>query len=47
MSLRHLGLEQIPRFPGTSSVAHLQDNIAAAQVKVTDSEYAALESAVD
>jgi aryl-alcohol dehydrogenase-like predicted oxidoreductase len=32
--------------PGTSSVAHLEDNIAAAQVKLSDSEYAALESAL-
>ncbi len=32
--------------PGTSTVAHLEDNIAAAQVKLSDSEYAALESAV-
>jgi pyridoxine 4-dehydrogenase len=33
--------------PGTSSVAHLEDNIAAAQVKVSEAEYAALESAVN
>jgi len=32
--------------PGTSSVAHLEDNIAAAQVKLSESEYAALESAL-
>ncbi len=32
--------------PGTSSVAHLEDNIAAAQVKLSDSEYAALGSAM-
>ena len=32
--------------PGTSSVAHVEDNIAAAQVKLSDSEYAALESAI-
>jgi aryl-alcohol dehydrogenase-like predicted oxidoreductase len=32
--------------PGTSSVAHLQENIGAAQVKLSESEYAALESAL-
>ncbi len=32
--------------PGTSSVAHLEDNVAAAKVKLSDGEYAALESAL-
>jgi pyridoxine 4-dehydrogenase len=32
--------------PGTSSVAHLEDNVAAAGIALSDSEYAALESAV-
>jgi pyridoxine 4-dehydrogenase len=32
--------------PGTSSVAHLEDNIAAAQISLSDDEYAALEAAV-
>ena len=32
--------------PGTSSVAHLQDNVAAASIQLTDEEYAALEAAV-
>ena len=32
--------------PGTSSVAHLEENILAAQVKLSESEYAALESAL-
>ncbi|WP_017935640.1 aldo/keto reductase [Nocardioides sp. Iso805N] len=32
--------------PGTSSVAHLEDNLAAAEVKLTDEEFAALEAAV-
>jgi pyridoxine 4-dehydrogenase len=32
--------------PGTSSVAHLEDNVAAAGISLSDSEYAALESAV-
>ena len=32
--------------PGTSSVAHLEENIIAAQVKLSESEYAALESAL-
>lgn len=32
--------------PGTSSVGHVEDNIAAAQVKLSDAEYAAIESAV-
>jgi pyridoxine 4-dehydrogenase len=32
--------------PGTSSVAHLDDNIAAAEITLSDSEYAALEAAV-
>jgi aryl-alcohol dehydrogenase-like predicted oxidoreductase len=32
--------------PGTSSVAHVEDNIAAAGITLSDSEYAALEAAV-
>lgn len=28
--------------PGTSSVAHLQENVAAAEVELTDAEYDAL-----
>ena len=32
--------------PGTSSVAHVEDNIAAAQLTLSDEEYAALEAAV-
>ncbi|MFX0594665.1 aldo/keto reductase [Melissospora conviva] len=32
--------------PGTSSVAHLEENVAAAQVQLTDDEYAALTKAV-
>ncbi|MFT4083328.1 MAG: aldo/keto reductase [Nocardioides sp.] len=32
--------------PGTSSVAHLEDNLAAAAIELTDEEYAALEAAV-
>ena len=32
--------------PGTSTVAHLEDNIAAADIRLSDSEYAALEAAV-
>ena len=32
--------------PGTSSVAHVEDNIAAARLALSDAEYAALESAV-
>ena len=32
--------------PGTSSVAHLEDNVAAAEVTLSESEYAALEAAV-
>jgi pyridoxine 4-dehydrogenase len=32
--------------PGTSSVGHLEDNIAAAQITLSDDEYAALEAAV-
>ncbi|GAB3862448.1 aldo/keto reductase [Micromonospora andamanensis] len=31
--------------PGTSSVAHLEENVAAAQVKLTDAEYEALSTA--
>ncbi|MFF3854858.1 aldo/keto reductase [Micromonospora sp. NPDC002575] len=31
--------------PGTSSVAHLEENVAAAQVRLTDDEYAALAKA--
>jgi len=31
--------------PGTSSVAHLEDNVAAAGIALSDSEYAALEAA--
>lgn len=32
--------------PGTSSVAHLEDNLSAASIELTDEEYAALEAAV-
>ena len=32
--------------PGTSSVAHVEDNIAAAGIRLSESEYAALEAAV-
>ncbi len=32
--------------PGTSSVAHVEDNIAAAGVQLTDAEYAALSEAI-
>jgi pyridoxine 4-dehydrogenase len=32
--------------PGTSSVAHLDDNVAAAGISLSDDEYAALEAAV-
>jgi pyridoxine 4-dehydrogenase len=32
--------------PGTSSVEHLEDNIAAAEVSLSDAEFAALEAAV-
>ncbi|MBC9732334.1 aldo/keto reductase [Nocardioides marmotae] len=32
--------------PGTSSVAHLEDNMAAAAIELTDEEHAALEAAV-
>jgi pyridoxine 4-dehydrogenase len=32
--------------PGTSSVAHVEDNIAAAELTLSDDEFAALESAV-
>ena len=31
--------------PGTSSVAHLEDNLAAAAIELTDAEFAALSSA--
>jgi aryl-alcohol dehydrogenase-like predicted oxidoreductase len=32
--------------PGTSSVAHVEDNIAAAEIRLTDEEFAALTAAV-
>ncbi len=32
--------------PGTSSVAHLEDNVAAARIALSEGEYAALEEAV-
>jgi aryl-alcohol dehydrogenase-like predicted oxidoreductase len=32
--------------PGTSSVSHLEDNVAAAGITLTEDEYAALEAAV-
>jgi aryl-alcohol dehydrogenase-like predicted oxidoreductase len=32
--------------PGTSSVAHLEDNVAAARITLTQGEFAALEAAV-
>ena len=32
--------------PGTSSVAHLEDNVAAAEIELSDGEYAELEAAV-
>ena len=31
--------------PGTSSVAHLEENVAAAEVELTDEEYDALTNA--
>jgi pyridoxine 4-dehydrogenase len=31
--------------PGTSSVAHLEENVAAAEITLSDDEYAALEAA--
>jgi len=31
--------------PGTSSVAHLEENIAAANVKLSDAEWAEIEAA--
>jgi aryl-alcohol dehydrogenase-like predicted oxidoreductase len=32
--------------PGTASVEHLEDNVAAAEIRLSDSEFAALEAAV-
>ena len=32
--------------PGTSSLAHVEDNVAAAEIALSESEYAALEAAV-
>jgi pyridoxine 4-dehydrogenase len=32
--------------PGTSSVSHLEDNVAAAGIALSEGEYAALEAAV-
>ena len=32
--------------PGTSSVAHLEDNLAAARIELTDAEFDALTNAV-
>jgi pyridoxine 4-dehydrogenase len=32
--------------PGTSSVAHLEDNVAAADIELTDAEFDALSKAV-
>jgi aryl-alcohol dehydrogenase-like predicted oxidoreductase len=32
--------------PGTSSVAHVEDNIAAAAIELSDDEFAALSAAV-
>jgi aryl-alcohol dehydrogenase-like predicted oxidoreductase len=32
--------------PGTASVAHLEDNVAAAGITLSEGEYAALEAAV-
>jgi aryl-alcohol dehydrogenase-like predicted oxidoreductase len=32
--------------PGTSSVAHLEDNVAAAKIRLSDEEFAALSKAV-
>ena len=32
--------------PGTSSVSHLEDNVAAAGIALSESEYASLEAAV-
>jgi aryl-alcohol dehydrogenase-like predicted oxidoreductase len=43
--LLHRSPAMLP-IPGTSSVAHLEDNVAAAGLMLSDSEYAALESAV-
>jgi pyridoxine 4-dehydrogenase len=43
--LLHRSPAMLP-IPGTSTVAHLEDNIAAADIRLSDSEYAALEAAV-
>ena len=43
--LLHRSPAMLP-IPGTSSVAHLEDNVAAAGIMLSDGEYAALESAV-
>jgi pyridoxine 4-dehydrogenase len=43
--LLHRSPAMLP-IPGTSSVAHVEDNIAAAQLTLSDDEFAALESAV-
>jgi aryl-alcohol dehydrogenase-like predicted oxidoreductase len=32
--------------PGTSTVAHVEDNIVAAEIRLSDEEFAALEQAV-
>ena len=31
--------------PGTSTVAHLEENVAAAEIELSDDEYAAIDSA--
>jgi len=43
--LLHRSPAMLP-IPGTSSVTHLEDNIAAAGLRLSESEYAALEAAV-
>ncbi|MGH3245836.1 MAG: aldo/keto reductase [Trebonia sp.] len=43
--LLHRSPAMLP-IPGTSSVAHLEDNVAAAGIALSDGEYAALEAAV-
>ncbi|HWG03322.1 MAG TPA: aldo/keto reductase [Trebonia sp.] len=43
--LLHRSPAMLP-IPGTSSVAHLEDNVAAARIPLSDEEYAGLEAAV-
>ena len=44
--LLHRSPAMLP-IPGTSSVSHLEDNVAAAGIALSDGEYAALEAAVN